>query len=447
MIAMGIAILDTDKETANLLAELIAETGESPSPYTSKDKFLEAINPKQPPIAIISDEFVDVVEGTKQVYNTIEIIAIGSSDGSACLKAGASHFLRKPFRAEEIVQVIQALNAPGQPRQAQADTPFVVADAAMGRIMEVIRKVAPTQAPVLIMGESGTGKEVIARTIHALSRRRTGPYVGINLAAIPETLLESELFGYEKGAFTGAYATRVGRFEQADGGTILLDEITEIGYGLQAKLLRVLQERQIDRVGGKTPVKVDFRVISTTNRDIAGEIKAGRFRNDLFFRLNVFPITVPPLRDRRDDILPLAAHFVRKIASREGMPEKVLSAQAKDALLKYSWPGNVREMENVIERAMILTEGDTVSAEHIHVDGMSMGDAGALPEAGTTIHDMEKRLIYSTLQKVDGNRTKAATLLGISIRTLRNKLNEYTRGGQFSDDFPGDPAGRDPEDS
>jgi two-component system response regulator FlrC len=239
----------------------------------------------------------------------------------------------------------------------------------------------------------------------------------------------------------------VGRFEQADGGTILLDEVTEIGYGLQAKLLRVLQERQIDRVGGKSPVKVDFRVISTTNRDIAGEIKAGRFRNDLFFRLNVIPITVPPLRDRRDDILPLAAHFVHKIASREGIQEKVLGAQAKDALLKYSWPGNVREMENIIERAMILTEGDTISAENIHVDGMSMGDAGALPEAGTTIHDMEKRLIYSTLQKVDGNRTKAATLLGISIRTLRNKLNEYTRGGQISDDFPGDPAGCDPEDS
>ncbi|HPI92304.1 MAG TPA: sigma-54 dependent transcriptional regulator [Deltaproteobacteria bacterium] len=444
---MGIAILDSDKETVNLLAELIAETGESPSPFTSKDKFLEVIDPKLHSIAIISDEFVDVLEGTKQVYDTIEIIGIGGANGSACMKAGAAHFLKKPFRAEEIVRVIEALNTPKNGRPQDNGTPFVVTDPSMGRIVEIIRKVAPTQAPVLIMGESGTGKEVIARTIHALSKRKAGPYVGINLAAIPETLLESELFGYEKGAFTGAYATRVGRFEQADGGTILLDEVTEIGFGLQAKLLRVLQERQIDRVGGKTPVKVDFRVISTTNRDIEEEIRTGRFRNDLFFRLNVIPIKVPPLRERREDILPLAAHFIRKIATREGMQEKSLSPEAKDALMKYPWPGNVREMENVIERAMILTEGDRISSEHIVADNPAGEDSGSLPPPGTTIHDMEKRLIYSTLQKVDGNRTKAATLLGISIRTLRNKLNEYTRGGQNSDDFPMDTDCPDPEDT
>lgn len=442
---MGIAILDTDKETVTLLAELIAETGASPSPFTSKDKFLEAIDPKTHCIAIISDEFVDVMEGTKQVYDSIEIIGIGTSDGTACLRAGASHYLKKPFRAEEIIRVIEVLNAPGEVRATDDGAPFVVADPSMARIMDIVRKVAPTQAPVLIMGESGTGKEVIARTIHALSKRKGGPYVGINLAAIPETLLESELFGYEKGAFTGAYATRVGRFEQADGGTILLDEVTEIGFGLQAKLLRVLQERQIDRVGGKAPIRVDFRVISTTNRTIEEEIRAGRFRNDLFFRLNVIPIMVPPLRDRGEDVLPLAAHFIRKIAAREGMQEKVLSPGAKDALLRYPWPGNVREMENVIERAMILTEGDTISSAHVMTESSAPEHAGALPGPGTTIHEMEKRLIFSTLQKVDGNRTKAATLLGISIRTLRNKLNEYTRAGQFSDDPPAGADCADPE--
>jgi two-component system response regulator FlrC len=431
---MGIAILDTDKEIVSILAELIAETGESPCPFTSKDKFLEVIDPKSHSIAIISDEFVDVVEGTKQVYDSIEIIGIGTADGSACLKAGAAHYLKKPFRAEEIVRVIGALSAPKTSTGKENGSPFVVADPAMGRIVDIIRKVAPTQAPVLIMGESGTGKEVIARNIHALSKRRSGPYVGINLAAIPETLLESELFGYEKGAFTGAYATRVGRFEQADGGTILLDEVTEIGSGLQAKLLRVLQERQIDRVGGKAPIKVDFRVISTTNRDIEEEIRAGRFRNDLFYRLNVIPVKVPPLRERREDILPLAAHFITKIAAREGMQEKVLSAGAKDALLKYHWPGNVREMENVIERAMILNEGETISSEHVVAENPASAVSGGVPPTGTTIHDMEKSLIFSTLRKVEGNRTRAATLLGISIRTLRNKLNEYSRGGQISDD-------------
>lgn len=430
---MGIAILDADKETVNILAELIAELDESPFPFVDKDKFLEAINPKQHGLAIISDDFLDVIEGTKQVYDSIEIVAIGIKDGSACLKAGAAYFLKKPFRADEMAGVLEALMTPKGGRSDGKDSSFIVADPSMRGIVEIIRKVAPTQAPVFIQGESGTGKEVIARNIHALSKRKSGPYVGINLAAIPETLIESELFGYEKGAFTGAYATRIGKFEQADGGTILLDEITEISSALQAKLLRVLQERQIDRVGGKSPIKVDFRVISTTNRDIEEEIKTSRFRHDLFFRLNVIPIRVPPLRSRREDIIPLSAHFIKKIANREDMQEKVLSKEAKDSLLKYPWPGNVRELENVIERAMILTEGDVISMEHIATGGDVPDLSVSMPAMGSTIHDMEKNLILSTLKRVDGNRTKAATLLGISIRTLRNKLNEYTKGGQISD--------------
>lgn len=436
---MGIAILDRDHQIVNLIAEIVSEMGLKPFPFTSKDKFLEHISPATHRVAFVSDEFVDVIEGTKQVYPAIEIVGMGNTEGSACHHAGASYYLRKPFRAQELMQVLEVLCA-GETPPSDGDGPrLVIADPSMVRIMEVIQKVAPTQAPVLLMGESGTGKEVVARTIHSLSKRRTGPYVGINLAAIPETLLESELFGYEKGAFTGAYATRIGRFEQAHQGTILLDEVTEIGYGLQAKLLRVLQERQIDRVGGKAPIKVDFRVISSTNRDIEEEVRQGRFRNDLFFRLNVIPIRIPPLRDRPADIIPLAEHFIEKIARREQMKKKNLDGAAKDALLKYPWPGNVREMENVIERAMILAEGDTITKDHIPTSGEHAVADTVEPVAGLTIEEMERRLIKATLKKVGGNRTKAASLLGISIRTLRNKLNEYARGSQISD-VPPDPT-------
>jgi two-component system, NtrC family, response regulator AtoC len=444
---MGIAILDLDQATVNILSEIIVDMGENPFPFIDKDKFLEAINPKAHTIAIISDDFVDVIEGTKQVYDSIEIVGIGIMDGTEILKAGAAHYLKKPFRAEEIRRVLEVLLSSSRHKGMNENDSFVVADQGMKHIMEIIRKVAPTQAPVFIQGESGTGKEIIARNIHSMSRRKDGPYIGINLAAIPDTLVESELFGYEKGAFTGAYAMHTGRFEQADGGTILLDEVTEISSGLQAKLLRVLQERQIDRVGGKSPIKVNFRVISTTNRDIEEEIKSGRFRHDLFFRLNVIPIKVPALRSRRDDIIPLAAHFIKKIARREGIQEKELTQEAKDALLKYRWPGNVRELENVIERSMILSEGGVISVEHINPGQESTITIQSTSPVGTTIHDMEKNLIFSTLHSVDGNRTKAASLLGISIRTLRNKLNEYSRGSQFSDREQAIPEDGNPVDS
>ncbi|HNY66469.1 MAG TPA: sigma-54 dependent transcriptional regulator [Deltaproteobacteria bacterium] len=435
---MGIAILDPDKSTVTILADLIDEMGETPQPFTDKDKFLGAINPKAHSIAIISDDFLDVIEGTKQVYQSIDIVATGVNGSDPCILAGAAHYLKKPFRADDFRQVLNALLGSTKGPGPSAGS-FIAADPGMKKIIEVLNKVSPTSAPVFIQGESGTGKEVVARYIHRMSKRANGPYVGINLAAIPDTLLESELFGYEKGAFTGAYATRVGKFELAHGGTILLDEVTEISGGMQAKLLRVLQERQIDRVGSKAPISVDFRVIATTNRDIEHDIREGSFRRDLYFRLNVIPIKIPPLRSRREDIIPLASHFIAKIAQREGMSEKSLTPGARDALLSYSWPGNVRELENAIERAMILTDGPSIPADSVTL-GMEETQESFQPAlaAGTTIHEMEKNLIMSTLQSVDGNRTRAATLLGISIRTLRNKLNEYSGNGQFSD---ADPAG------
>lgn len=434
---MAIAILDPDKSTVTILTELIEEMGETPCPFTDKDKFLGAISPKAHSIAIISDDFIDVIEGTKQVYQSIDVVAIGPGARDGCIQAGADHYLKKPFLADEFRQVIHVLLHSAKTPAAAANGAFITADRSMRKIIEILDKVAPTQAAVLIQGESGTGKEVIARYLHKLSKRSSGPYVGINLAAIPDTLLESELFGYEKGAFTGAYATRIGKFELANEGTILLDEVTEISMGLQAKLLRVLQEKQIDRVGSKAPIAVDFRVISTTNREIEEDIREGRFRKDLYFRLNVIPIKVPPLRDRRDDIIPLASHFIAKVARREGMEEKFLTSEAKDSLLGYSWPGNVRELENVIERSMILNDGTAITAETVTL-GME-GGPDILEQhvaVGTTIHDMEKNLIMSTLQSVEGNRTKAASLLGISIRTLRNKLNEYSGKSQFSDASP-----------
>ncbi len=428
---MSIAILDPDNETVNILSELIADMGRTPAPFSDKDRFLDAINPKNHSVAIIAEDFFDVLEGTKQVYPEIETIAIGhASDSARFIKVGAAHYLKKPFRAEDIRDAISTLDRKSAPKRD--DKAFIAHDPTMQHIIRILDKVAPTQAPVLIQGESGTGKEVIARYIHNQSKRSSAPYVGINLAAIPDTLLESELFGYEKGAFTGAYAQRVGKFEQADGGTILLDEITEISMGLQAKLLRVLQEKQVDRVGAKAPTNVDFRVIATTNRDIESEIQAGNFRNDLYFRLNVIPIKVPPLRERKNDILPLAEHFIAKISRREDLPPKELSGAAKDALLSYAWPGNVRELENVMERAIILCDGQTIDVDNIMLSGQT-SPANTDSAPGTTIHEMERRLIISTLGDVDGNRTRAAELLGISIRTLRNKLNEYKQNGQFSD--------------
>ena len=428
---MAVAILDSDNEIVNILSELVADMGLTPAPFTSKDQFLEHISPKQHEIAIIAEEFIDALEGTKQVYPEIECLAIGwNLESDQCARLGASHLLKKPFKASEMRTVLSTLG-----RKAPAAAPaseLIAVEPAMQAIIKLLDKVAPTQAPVLIQGESGTGKEVLARYIHNHSKRGQGPYVGINLAAIPETLLESELFGYEKGAFTGAYAARAGKFELADGGTILLDEITEIEKSLQAKLLRVLQERQVDRVGAKTPLNIDFRVIATTNRDIEAEVREGSFRQDLFFRLNVIPVHIPALRERPSDILPLAEHFVAKIARRESIAPKALSPAAKAAILGYNWPGNVRELENVIERAMILADGQEIDAGDIMISATGTPSTSNVAP-GQTIHEMEKNLIISTLSHVNGNRTRAAELLGISIRTLRNKLNEYKHGGQFSD--------------
>ncbi|MDE2029443.1 MAG: sigma-54-dependent Fis family transcriptional regulator, partial [Alphaproteobacteria bacterium] len=320
-------------------------------------------------------------------------------------------------------------------------------DPSMQPILQMIERVGASDASILITGESGTGKEVMARYIHRKSRRASGNFVSVNCAAIPDNLLESELFGHEKGAFTGAVARRIGKFEEANGGTLLLDEISEMDTRLQAKLLRAIQEREIDRVGGTTPIRIDIRLIATSNRNLEEEVKAKRFREDLYFRLNVVNLHLPPLRSRPADIIPLAAYFAGKYAKANGLPERPLSQAAAAALQAHHWRGNVRELENTMHRAVLLAHGDKIEPDAVMLSGQSFappGDSAADIAAraashghaaattglvGRTVADVERDLIIDTLSHCLGNRTHAANILGISIRTLRNKLKQYNDEG------------------
>ncbi|MHB0681077.1 sigma-54 interaction domain-containing protein, partial [Roseomonas mucosa] len=326
-------------------------------------------------------------------------------------------------------------------------------DPAMAAVLSRAETVARAEASVLITGESGTGKEVLARHIHRHSRRANGPFVALNCAALPETLLESELFGHEKGAFSGAVAARRGKFEQADGGTLLLDEIGEMDVRLQAKILRVLQEREVDRLGGTAPVKVDVRILAATNRDLGAEVRAGRFREDLLFRLRVVSLRLPALRDRAGDILPIAEHYAARYAEANGLPHRPFAPQARAMLLSHPWPGNVRELENAVHRAVLLAEGDEIGPMAIELDQplpsvpepataaetvpRPATPAGIVALVGRRVEDVERDLILETLGHCLGNRTRAAEILGISIRTLRNKLHEYRAAGASVPAAPG----------
>jgi len=312
---------------------------------------------------------------------------------------------------------------------------FLTRDVETIRLLDQAALIAASRASVLVTGESGTGKERIARFIHQCSDRSNETFLGVNCAAIPEGVLESELFGHEKGAFTGASESRPGKFELAHNGTLLLDEITEMPIHLQAKLLRVLQEGEVDRVGGRTPVSVNVRIIATSNRDIVKSIEKGEFREDLYFRLNVVSVSLPPLRQRPKDIEFLAQHFLKKFASEYGVDIPALDASAMAAMLSYSWPGNVRELENMMHRLTLLHPGRNIGVNELTFPRVakSVGDTGGLDvHAGMTIRDMERALIQETLEHVKGNRTEAARLLGISIRTLRNKLKLFEDGTAFA---------------
>jgi DNA-binding NtrC family response regulator len=372
----------------------------------------------------------------------VPVVACGTESNAAAavsaIRAGAKEYIPLPPDAELIAAIIAAV--------ARESSDFLYRDPAMARVVKLAEQVAPSDASVLITGESGTGKEVMAKYLHSRSKRAGRPFISINCAAIPEALLESELFGHEKGAFTGAVGRRIGKFEEASGGTLLLDEISEMEVRLQAKLLRALQERLIDRVGGTKPVPVDIRVVATSNRNLAEAVKEGSFREDLLFRLNVVNLKLPALRERPADIAALAEFFVAKYSKANGLSPRALSDEARDALLRAPWPGNVRELENTLHRAVLLSGGETIGPDAILMpDGTGLTeltqtaslarDVAQAAETisrtmvGRTVADVERDLILDTLDHVLGNRTHAANILGISIRTLRNKLNQYTDEG------------------
>lgn len=374
----------------------------------------------------------------------VPVVACGiGTDAKAAvtaIQAGAKEYIPLPPDAELIAAVLQAV--------ADEASQVVFRDPAMKSVIELADQVAKSDASILITGESGVGKEVIASYVHRHSTRNDKPFISINCAAIPENLLESELFGHEKGAFTGAVARRIGKFEEANGGTLLLDEISEMDVRLQAKLLRAIQERTFDRVGGNKPVKVDIRIIATSNRDLHKAVDDGVFREDLLYRLNVVNLKIPPLRERKEDIIALSEHFVAKYSDANGIEAKPISLGASASLSRHAWQGNVRELENTMHRAILLATGDEITEEAISLpDGtrvdaiaISPGDSAISQVAiaaenaarsfvGQTVAEVERDLILNTLNHCLGNRTHAAKILGISIRTLRNKLNQYGDDG------------------
>ncbi|MBL4836226.1 MAG: sigma-54-dependent Fis family transcriptional regulator [Kordiimonadaceae bacterium] len=394
-----------------------------------------------------------IIPRLRAEHFSVPIIACGigtdPKTAAEAIRGGAKEYVPLPPDAELIAAVLEAV--------AEDDQSFVYSDEIMKNVIALAEQVAPSEASILITGESGTGKEVMARFVHQKSRRANKAFVAVNCAAIPENLLESELFGHEKGAFTGAIARRIGKFEEADGGTLLLDEISEMDVRLQAKLLRAIQEREIDRVGSSKPIKVNIRIIATSNRNLQEAVKEGQFRDDLFFRLNVVNLCVPPLRDRPSDIKVLAAHFAKKYAEVNHVQNRELSEESMVALTNHSWPGNVRELENAMHRSVLLATGDTISPAAILLPdasgnlsmstpatstenaGSTRSNTASLASAneeitvpglvGKTVAEVERDLIIDTLKHCLGNRTHAANILGISIRTLRNKLNQYNSDG------------------
>ncbi len=397
---------------------------------------------------VLADVKLDVaslIQNLEQERIAIPVIACGVGNDTraavAAIKAGAKEYLPLPPNAELMAAVLAAIT--------EENHAIIHADPRMAQVLAFADKVACSDASALVVGPSGTGKELMARYLHAKSRRSEARFVAVNCAAIPEALLESELFGHEKGAFTGAVARRIGRFEEANGGTLLLDEISEMDPRLQAKLLRALQEREIDRVGSTKPVKVDVRIIATSNRDMEKAVAAGEFREDLYFRLNVVTLQIPSLSERPKDIEVLAEHFIQHYARANGVDALPLSTEANRMLETHSWPGNVRELENTMHRAVLLARGTQIGRDDILLSGATLapgvvaggtatGSAGADPAlVGRTVADVERQLIIDTLSHCIGNRTHAANVLGISIRTLRNKLKQYSGEG-FSVPLPGD---------
>jgi two-component system response regulator FlrC len=422
---MRVLIIGALNNYATLAAKIALSKGAKVSHVTNIEEGLDYARNGKAGDVILADLKLDIktlVENLLKERINVPVLACGIAanpeEAALAIKNGAQEYIPLPPNPELIAAVFDAIAREDHHKA-------IFKDPKMEKVFELARRIAPSEASVLITGESGTGKEVVSRYIHAHSKRSGQPFVSINCAAIPENLLESELFGHEKGAFTGAVARRIGKFEEACGGTLLLDEITEMPPQLQAKLLRAIQERVIDRVGGNEPVKVDIRIIATSNRDMLKAVKENAFREDLYFRLNVVNIHLPPLRERPMDVLVLAEHFLIKFSELNHVPSKKLGASAHEALQNYGWRGNVRELENVIHRAVLLSTGLTIEVEDLMLMGESRKQTTGSNLVGRRMDDVEKEMIMGTLNQCLGNRTHAANILGISIRTLRNKLKEY----------------------
>lgn len=438
-----ILIIEDEEEMRIALTEVLIRNGYSVHTASNGIEGLELFN-KEPFNMVITDVKMPKISGLEVLKEikkqspqipVIMITAYGTIDNAVeAMREGAFDYILKPFSAEILDDTV--LRAIRNQTGKNTANPLIIAplpadsikivtnNLSMKKVIDMALSVAYSSSTILIQGESGTGKEMIAKFIHQNSNRKDKSFVAVNCAALPKDLLESELFGHEKGSFTGAINKKIGKFELANHGTILLDEISEMDMSLQAKLLRVLQEREVDRVGGREPVPIDARVIATTNRNLREAIDEGEFREDLYFRLNVIPIVIPPLRNRKEDISLLIEYFIKKHSSKN---KKNVTGMAKDALLMladYYWRGNVRELENVIERAVLLCKGNLITQEYLFMEAI-VEEIKSSVKAGVTVREMEKKLIFNTLEQVNGNRTKAAELLGVSIRTLRNKLNEY----------------------
>jgi len=374
-----------------------------------------------------------LMQKIKALYPSIPVLlmtAYGSVDKAvSAMRDGAVDYLVKPFEAETLLEKVKG--AIQQPAEEMSS--LVAEDVRTREMLELSRRVAQSEATVMIGGESGTGKEVFARYIHRCSARRDGSFIAMNCAAIPENMLEAVLFGYEKGAFTGAHQASAGKFEQAQGGTLLLDEISEMSLALQAKLLRVLQEREVERLGGRKLIQLDVRVLATSNRNLREEVAAGRFREDLFYRLNVFPLTLPPLRERQRDILPLAAFLIKRYLQ-PGQTVPSISSVAQQRLLTHSWPGNVRELENVVQRALILRSGSEISPDDLcfemePINETGMSDDASAGRLSDDLKSVEEQMILDALTNAHGTRKEVAERLGISQRTLRYKIARLRDAG------------------
>lgn len=432
---MELLIVGTLEGQIGAASKIAVQQGGHVSIADNEEAGLEVLRSGKAIELVMIDVKLDIykfISSLEQERINVLVVACGVANDPSlavkAIKAGAKEYIPLPPDPEMIGAVLAAAT-----RENHA---LIYGDKKTEAVLKLAKQVAPSEASILLTGQSGTGKEIFSRFIHDNSKRANKKFVAVNCAAIPETLLESELFGYEKGAFTGAVARRIGKFEEASGGTLLLDEISETDIKMQAKLLRAIQEKEIDRIGGKAPIKVDTRIIATTNRNLDECVKNGTFRQDLYYRLNVVNINIPPLKDRPEDIIVLAKHFTKKYSELNDIPLKEMTPAAEQKLLNYLWPGNVRELENTVHRAVLLSTGDKIDVDAILLDDI---ESIINPPAGTemsgaefvgnTVASMERNLIIDTLKHTLGNRTTAANILGISIRTLRNKLKQYQDEG------------------